>query len=82
MSPSALRTLNPRFSPLSPTALLLSSSMETKGYRLMRADVVMTAGLVSSQFIMYGAINNAMGAGAGVEIHKEDAVAPPSAGGH
>lgn len=44
--------------------------------------MIMTAGLVSSQFIMYGAIKNAMGAGAGVEIHKEDAVAPPSAGGH
>ncbi len=42
----------------------------------------MTAGLVSSQFIMYGAIKNAMGAGPGVEIHKEEAVAPMSSGGH
>lgn len=33
---------------------------------------VMTAGLVSSQFIMYGAIKRALGARPGIEIHKED----------
>jgi solute carrier family 25 phosphate transporter 3 len=42
----------------------------------------MTAGLVSSQFIMYGWIKKAMGAPGGVEIHKENSVAPPSHGGH
>ncbi|KAK0187907.1 mitochondrial carrier [Armillaria mellea] len=32
--------------------------------------MIMTAGLVSSQFLMYGGIKNALGAPAGVEIHK------------
>lgn len=31
----------------------------------------MTAGLVSSQFIMYGWIKKALGARPGIEIHKE-----------
>ncbi|ORY23066.1 mitochondrial carrier domain-containing protein [Naematelia encephala] len=44
--------------------------------------MVMTAGLVSSQFIMYGYIKTALGAPAGVEIHKEGSTAPPSSGGH
>ncbi|KAF4617768.1 hypothetical protein D9613_006149 [Agrocybe pediades] len=33
--------------------------------------MIMTAGLVSSQFLMYGAIKDAIGAPAGIEIHKE-----------
>ncbi|KAF8919001.1 mitochondrial carrier domain-containing protein [Mucidula mucida] len=33
--------------------------------------MIMTAGLVSSQFLMYGGIKNALGAPPGVEIHKE-----------
>jgi len=33
--------------------------------------MVMTAGLVSSQFLMYGAIKDAIGAPPGLEIHKE-----------
>lgn len=33
---------------------------------------VMTAGLVSSQFVMYGAIKRALHAKPGIEIHKED----------
>jgi solute carrier family 25 phosphate transporter 3 len=33
---------------------------------------VMTAGLVSSQFLMYGAIKNALGAKPGIEIHREE----------
>ncbi|GAA5946364.1 hypothetical protein JCM3765_000215 [Sporobolomyces pararoseus] len=33
--------------------------------------IVMTAGLVSSQFLMYGAIKDALGANKGVEIHKD-----------
>lgn len=32
--------------------------------------MIMTAGLVSSQFLMYGAIKNSLGAPAGLEIHK------------
>lgn len=32
----------------------------------------MTAGLVSSQFIMYGWIKAALGAPHGIEIHKEN----------
>ncbi|KJA17446.1 hypothetical protein HYPSUDRAFT_170500 [Hypholoma sublateritium FD-334 SS-4] len=32
--------------------------------------MIMTAGLVSSQFLMYGAIKDALGAPAGIEIHK------------
>ncbi|KAK0201824.1 mitochondrial carrier domain-containing protein [Desarmillaria ectypa] len=32
--------------------------------------MIMTAGLVSSQFLMYGGIKSALGAPAGVEIHK------------
>ncbi|KDR82935.1 hypothetical protein GALMADRAFT_113088 [Galerina marginata CBS 339.88] len=32
--------------------------------------MIMTAGLVSSQFLMYGAIKDALGAPAGLEIHK------------
>ncbi|GFZ46128.1 Mitochondrial import receptor [Saitozyma sp. JCM 24511] len=34
--------------------------------------MIMTAGLVSSQFLMYGAIKRALGARPGIEIHKED----------
>jgi len=33
--------------------------------------MIMTAGLVSSQFLMYGAIKDAIGAPPGLEIHKE-----------
>ncbi|GAA6031742.1 hypothetical protein JCM8097_001965 [Rhodosporidiobolus ruineniae] len=33
--------------------------------------MLMTAGLVSSQFLLYGYIKNALGAGQGVEIHKD-----------
>ncbi|GAA5836223.1 hypothetical protein JCM9279_002233 [Rhodotorula babjevae] len=33
--------------------------------------ILMTAGLVSSQFLLYGAIKDALGAGKGVEIHKD-----------
>lgn len=33
--------------------------------------MIMTAGLVSSQFIMYGWIKEALGARPGIEIHKE-----------
>ncbi|BEI87179.1 hypothetical protein CcaverHIS002_0705250 [Cutaneotrichosporon cavernicola] len=33
--------------------------------------MIMTAGLVSSQFVMYGWIKRALGAPAGIEIHKE-----------
>ncbi|KAF8956999.1 mitochondrial carrier domain-containing protein [Flammula alnicola] len=35
--------------------------------------MIMTAGLVSSQFLMYGAIKDALGAPPGLEIHKESA---------
>ncbi|KAK4686569.1 hypothetical protein P7C73_g3556, partial [Tremellales sp. Uapishka_1] len=34
--------------------------------------MIMTAGLVSSQFIMYGYIKQALGARPGIEIHKEE----------
>ncbi|KAJ7016658.1 mitochondrial carrier domain-containing protein [Mycena alexandri] len=34
--------------------------------------MIMTAGLVSSQFLMYGEIKRALGAPPGLEIHKED----------
>ncbi|KAK8869814.1 hypothetical protein IAR55_000382 [Kwoniella newhampshirensis] len=37
--------------------------------------MIMTAGLVSSQFIMYGYIKQALGARPGIEIHKEDKAA-------
>ncbi|GAA5836604.1 hypothetical protein JCM3766R1_006967 [Sporobolomyces carnicolor] len=33
--------------------------------------IVMTAGLVSSQFLLYGVIKDALGANKGVEIHKD-----------
>jgi len=33
--------------------------------------IVMTAGLVSGQFLIYGAIKQALGAPPGIEIHKE-----------
>jgi solute carrier family 25 phosphate transporter 3 len=33
--------------------------------------MIMTAGLVSGQFLMYGAIKDALGAPPGLEIHKE-----------
>lgn len=42
----------------------------------------MTAGLVSSQFIIYGYCKTLLGAPGGVEIHKDDSPAPPSSGGH
>ncbi|EJU03151.1 mitochondrial carrier [Dacryopinax primogenitus] len=44
--------------------------------------MIMTAGLVSGQFLLYGWIKNSMGGAPGVEIHKENSVAPPSRGGH
>jgi len=44
--------------------------------------MIMTAGLVSGQFILYGMIKDSLGGAPGVEIHKEDSVAPPSKGGH
>lgn len=34
--------------------------------------MIMTAGLVSSQFVMYGGIKEALGARSGVEIHKDN----------
>lgn len=34
--------------------------------------MIMTAGLVSSQFIMYGGIKSALGARPGIEIHKDE----------
>ena len=34
--------------------------------------MIMTAGLVSSQFMMYDAIKRALGAPPGLEIHKEN----------
>ncbi|KZP31498.1 mitochondrial carrier [Athelia psychrophila] len=34
--------------------------------------MIMTAGLVSGQFLMYGGIKDALGAPPGLEIHKED----------
>ncbi|WWD15912.1 hypothetical protein CI109_100336 [Kwoniella shandongensis] len=37
--------------------------------------MIMTAGLVSSQFIMYGYIKQALGARPGIEIHKEEKAA-------
>jgi len=37
--------------------------------------MVMTAGLVSGQFLLYGAIKEALGAPPGIEIHKEDSAA-------
>ncbi|QRV92594.1 mitochondrial carrier protein [Ceratobasidium sp. AG-Ba] len=36
--------------------------------------MIMTAGLVSGQFLIYGAIKDALGARPGVEIHKEEKV--------
>jgi len=33
--------------------------------------MVMTAGLVAGQFLIYGGIKEAMGAPPGIEIHKE-----------
>jgi solute carrier family 25 phosphate transporter 3 len=34
--------------------------------------MVMTAGLVSGQFLLYGAIKDALGAPPGIEIHKQE----------
>ncbi|KAG9091868.1 hypothetical protein FS749_016172 [Ceratobasidium sp. UAMH 11750] len=36
--------------------------------------MIMTAGLVSGQFLIYGAIKDALGARPGVEIHKKEKV--------
>ncbi|KIJ64515.1 hypothetical protein HYDPIDRAFT_28455 [Hydnomerulius pinastri MD-312] len=36
--------------------------------------MIMTAGLVSGQFLLYGGIKDAIGAPPGIEIHKEDGV--------
>ena len=33
--------------------------------------ILMTSGLVSSQFLLYGIIKDALGANKGVEIHKD-----------
>lgn len=34
--------------------------------------MIMTAGLVSSQFILYGWVKSSLGARPGIEIHKEE----------
>jgi solute carrier family 25 phosphate transporter 3 len=46
-------------------------SPESGSERSDADGLVMTAGLVSSQFIMYGYIKQALGARPGIEIHKE-----------
>lgn len=48
-----------------------ASSRTPRWVSTANPGLVMTAGLVSSQFIMYGSIKSALGAGEGVTIHKE-----------
>lgn len=54
----------------------LSVLAKEAGFRGLFAGLgprmIMTAGLVSGQFLMYGGIKNALGAPPGLEIHKED----------
>ncbi|ORX39854.1 mitochondrial carrier domain-containing protein [Kockovaella imperatae] len=44
--------------------------------------MAMTAGLVSSQFVIYGYIKSALGARPGIEIHKENSDAPEGGAVH
>jgi len=52
--------------------LILGKEAGVKGlFAGLGPRMIMTAGLVSSQFIMYGYIKQALGARPGIEIHKE-----------
>jgi len=44
--------------------------------------MIMTAGLVSGQFLLYGAVKDMLGAPPGLEIHKESAAGGLPSGGH
>jgi len=64
--------LGPRMSEFLQLSIHHALAIYSPQHKLMiNLLVVMTAGLVSSQFLMYGAIKNALGAGEGVTIHKD-----------
>ncbi|KAI0297722.1 mitochondrial carrier [Russula brevipes] len=70
-----LSQVNKGHGPKGPILYRLGALAKQTGFRGLFAGLgprmVMTAGLVSGQFLIYGAIKQAMGAPPGVEIHKE-----------
>jgi len=70
-----LSQINKGHGPTGSTLYRLGVLAKQTGFRGLFAGLgprmVMTAGLVSGQFLIYGGIKNAMGAPPGVEIHKE-----------
>jgi len=79
-----LSQINKGHGPKGSMLFRLGALAKEAGFRGLFAGLgprmIMTAGLVSSQFIMYGAIKDALGAKPGIEIHKEDSVDLPSSG--
>ncbi|RDB18027.1 Mitochondrial phosphate carrier protein [Hypsizygus marmoreus] len=73
-----LSQINKGHGPTGSMAYRLTTLAREAGFRGLFAGLgprmIMTAGLVSSQFLMYGAVKNALGAPAGLDIHKERAM--------
>ncbi|WRT67136.1 uncharacterized protein IL334_004102 [Kwoniella shivajii] len=71
-----LSQINKGHGPKGPMVSRLVALGKEAGFRGLFAGLgprmIMTAGLVSSQFLMYGWIKTAMGARPGIEIHKEE----------
>ncbi|KAF8895320.1 mitochondrial carrier [Infundibulicybe gibba] len=71
-----LSQINKGHGPTGSMAYRLATLAREAGFKGLFAGLgprmIMTAGLVSSQFLMYGAIKDALGAPPGLEIHKED----------
>ncbi|EIW69694.1 solute carrier family 25 (mitochondrial phosphate transporter), member 3 [Tremella mesenterica] len=71
-----LSQINKGHGPSGPMVKRLITLGKEAGFRGLFAGLgprmIMTAGLVSSQFILYGYIKTALGARPGIEIHKEE----------
>ncbi|OJA09606.1 hypothetical protein AZE42_01409 [Rhizopogon vesiculosus] len=74
-----LSQINKGHGPTGSMSSRLAALAREAGFRGLFAGLgprmVMTAGLVSGQFLMYGAIKEALGAPPGLEIHKESSAA-------
>lgn len=69
-----LSQINKGHGPKGPMVSRLATLAKEAGFKGLFAGlgprVIMTAGLVSGQFVLYGSIRDALGAPGGVEIHK------------
>jgi len=81
-----LSQINKGHGPQGSMVYRLTTLAREAGFRGLFAGLgprmIMTAGLVSGQFILYGMIKDSLGGAPGVEIHKENNAAPPTRGGH